>query len=153
MRNTFKNFGADINVLKNDAEEYEQGFEEKFDKVIVDAPCSGLGVIKRKPEILLRLSLDDINKLIAIQRNILKNAARYVKKSGTLLYCTCSISPEENELQIRKFLEENDNFSLSEMRLPEEFYKNANIAPAGEIAIYPGDFAGDGFYICRLTKS
>lgn len=153
MKNIFKNFGADITVIKNDAEEYNDEFHEKFDKVIVDVPCSGLGVIRRKPEILLRLSQQDIQDLIQVQRNILKNAAEYVKKGGILLYCTCSINPEENEFQIQKFLDDNNEFSLCDIIFPEKFYENIHVSSKGEIKLYSHEFFGDGFYICKLVKT
>ncbi|NMC55830.1 MAG: 16S rRNA (cytosine(967)-C(5))-methyltransferase RsmB [Eubacteriaceae bacterium] len=153
MKNIFKCFGADIEVIKNDAEEYCEEFYEKFDKVLLDAPCSGLGVIRRKPEILLRLSQQDIQNLIKMQESMLKNAAKYVKKGGVLLYSTCSINPEENELQIRKFLNDNNEFSLEDIVFPEKFYDNIDISSKGEIKLYSHEFFGDGFYICKLVKS
>ncbi|MEL7570222.1 MAG: 16S rRNA (cytosine(967)-C(5))-methyltransferase RsmB [Eubacteriaceae bacterium] len=153
MKNIFKCFEADITVIKNDAEEYREEFFEKFDRVVLDAPCSGLGVIRRKPEILLRLSQQDMQNLIKIQENMLKNAAKYVKKGGILLYSTCSINPEENELQIQKFLTDNSEFSLTEIVFPEKFYENIHIYSKGEIKLYSHEFFGDGFYICKLVKS
>ncbi len=153
MKNIFKCFEADITVIKNDAEEYREEFFEKFDRVVLDAPCSGLGVIRRKPEILLRLSQQDMQNLIKIQENMLKNAAKYVKKGGILLYSTCSINPEENELQIQKFLTDNSEFSLTEIVFPEKFYENIHIYSKSEIKLYSHEFFGDGFYICKLVKS
>lgn len=153
MKNIFKCFEADITVIKNDAEEYREEFFEKFDRVVLDAPCSGLGVIRRKPEILLRLSQQDMQNLIKIQENMLKNAAKYVKKGGILLYSTCSINPEENELQIQKFLTDNSEFSLTQIVFPEKFYENIHIYSKGEIKLYSHEFFGDGFYICKLVKS
>lgn len=153
MKNIFKCFEADITVIKNDAEEYREEFFEKYDRVALDAPCSGLGVIRRKPEILLRLSQQDIQNLIKIQENMLKNAAKYVKKGGILLYSTCSINPEENELQIQKFLTDNSEFSLTEIVFPEKFYENLNVYSKSEIKLYSHEFFGDGFYICKLVKS
>lgn len=153
MKNIFKSYGADIAVIKNDAEEYNDEFYEKFDKVILDAPCSGLGVIRRKPEILLRLSQQDIQNLIQVQENILKNAAKYVKKGGILLYSTCSINPEENELQMKRFLADNNEFSLYDIIFPEKFNDNLDTSSKGEIKLYSHEFFGDGFYICKLAKT
>lgn len=153
MKNSFKFFGADIEVMKNNAEEYRDEFAEKFDKVIVDAPCTGLGVIRRKPEILLRLCQQDIKSLIQVQKNIINNAAKYVKKDGILLYSTCSINPEENELQIQKFLADNKQFSLCDIIFPEKFNENMDISSKGELKLFSHEFSGDGFYICKLVKT
>jgi len=152
MQNIFKDFGADIEVIKNDAEMYREDFADKFDKVLADVPCSGLGVIGRKPEILLRLNIEGIKILIEIQKNILNNAAKYVKKGGILVYSTCSINPEENELQIKEFLSKNKDFSLSENVITDEYGKYLNIASKGEIKLYSQYFTGDGFYICKMLK-
>jgi 16S rRNA (cytosine967-C5)-methyltransferase len=84
----------------------------KFDHVLVDAPCSGLGTLRRNPEIKWRITADDIDKFASIQKNILRNASLAVKKCGRLIYCTCSILPQENENIITDFLNLNSSFSL-----------------------------------------
>jgi 16S rRNA (cytosine967-C5)-methyltransferase len=154
MKNIFKqNDVQNIKTIKNNAENYTKEFDNKFDKVIVDAPCSGLGVIKRKPEILLHLSKKDIENIIEMQSKILNNAAKYVKNKGTLLYCTCSINPNENELQIKKFLLQNKDFSLCAIDLPVELYEHIDMAAKGEIKLFSHVFCGDGFYICKMKKN
>jgi 16S rRNA (cytosine967-C5)-methyltransferase len=154
MKNVFKyNDVKNIQVKKNNAENHTKEFDNRFDKVIVDAPCSGLGVIKRKPEILLRLTKRDIENIIKIQSKILNNAAKYVKNKGILLYCTCSINPKENELQIEKFLSQNHDFSLCDIKLPNTFYEHLNILQKGEIKLFSHAFDGDGFYICKMRKN
>ena len=109
---------------------------DNFDYVLCDVPCSGLGVIRRKPEIKYTKS-DDFKELESIQLAIVKNALRYLKKGGKLLYSTCTYSLEENEMCIDKFLCENKNFELVERFA---FYDRAKKAYAviatGETAIY-----------------
>jgi 16S rRNA (cytosine967-C5)-methyltransferase len=82
------------------------------DKIIADVPCSGLGVISRKPEIKNRLKGEDIDSLILLQAEILKNASGYLKKGGRLLYCTCTLNKKENENIVNSFLKENSSFRL-----------------------------------------
>ena len=86
--------------------------KEKFDRVLVDAPCSGLGTLRRNPEIKWRMAEKDLHSFSAAQKIILQNTAKAVKKGGFLIYCTCSLLPEENENIIDDFLKLNKNFSL-----------------------------------------
>lgn len=106
---------------------------ESADKVLVDAPCSGLGVIRRKPEIKYK-NITDFSELVNIQRRILDNSAKYVKAGGTLVYSTCTINDDENEKQIKNFLGNNPNFKLVFQR---QFLPTENI---------------DGFYVCKMVK-
>jgi len=79
-------------------------FREKFDSVLVDAPCSGTGTLRRNPEIKWRLTERDLQNFANIQKNILQNTAAAVKKGGRLIYCTCSLLAEENEMIVEEFL-------------------------------------------------
>jgi len=106
---------------------------ERFDKVLCDVPCSGLGVIRRKPEIKYKDAVD-IDLLINKQKLILANASKYVKRGGILVYSTCTVNPEENELQTEKFLAENTTF--------EKIYEETLLPQNGT----------DGFYICKLSR-
>ncbi len=101
-----------ISVSENDACIFNPDWKEKFDAVIADCPCSGLGVSGRKPEIRLRLKPDDFTELSEIQKRILENAARYLKAGGTLIYSTCTLDPAENEEQVDAFLKTHPEFSL-----------------------------------------
>lgn len=153
MRKQFAVHGVkNICACKNDAAIYNPAFESKFDRVLADVPCSGLGVIKRKPEILLSLDETKIEELIRIQKNILRNAAKYVKRGGTLVYSTCSINPSENEHVIAEFLSEFGEFSPSGIVLPDNLTGAPQHVAAGELKIYPQDAQGDGFYICKMKK-
>ena len=104
-----------ISVCPADAGEYRPDWDSSFDLVISDVPCSGLGVIRKKPEIRFKTA-DEIAGLPEIQLRILRNTARYVKPSGKLLYSTCTILPEENEGVISAFLEKNENYVLLRSR-------------------------------------
>ena len=106
----------------------------KFDLVICDVPCSGLGVIRKKPEIRYK-SLADIGRLPEIQLRILRGGARCVKPGGTLLYSTCTVLKEENRDVIAAFLRENESFAVEEER-----------------TIWPQDHGTDGFYYCRMKR-
>lgn len=123
----------------------------KADKVLVDAPCSGLGIIRRKPEIKYRKQLEGIKSIIAIQYDILKNASRYVKLDGELVYSTCTINPKENEDVVQKFLSYNSNYILININdeyrdfIPGEHIK-------GMIQLYPNVHNTDGFFISKIKR-
>ena len=106
------------------------------DKVIVDAPCSGLGVLRRKPELKYKGDLSKVIELSQVQSRILENASKYVVDQGTLIYCTCTISKVENQNVVEKFLLENPQFEKIE-----------------EIQLFPNIHHTDGFFICKMIKS
>ncbi|THE14426.1 16S rRNA (cytosine(967)-C(5))-methyltransferase RsmB [Bacillus timonensis] len=125
---------------------------QSFDKILVDAPCSGFGVIRRKPDIKYAKSELDNGNLAKIQLAILNEVSTLLKKDGILVYSTCTIEYEENEGVIKAFLEQNEDFELDdtiENYLPEivkPYLKN------GQLQLYPHYFGTDGFYIARLRK-
>ena len=86
---------------------------KKVNKILIDAPCTGTGVISKKPDIKWRRSLNDVSTMIRLQYSILSNTAKYLRKGGVLVYSTCSVENEENSWLIKKFLSKNKNFSLS----------------------------------------
>ncbi|MGB9917209.1 MAG: transcription antitermination factor NusB [Candidatus Hydrothermia bacterium] len=94
---------------------------DTFDVVIIDAPCSGLGTIRRKPEIKYRISPEKIKELASIQRKILENGATLVKRGGFLIYMTCTVTPDENENQIKEFLERHKDFIIISNHFEFEF--------------------------------
>ena len=121
-------------------------FEENFDVVITDVPCSGLGVIRKKPDIRYK-SIAEFDALPAIQLDILRNSSRYVKCGGTLLYSTCTVRPEENEDIVDSFLRENSEFERVDFALC------GNIASErGMLTLYPHIHRTDGFFIAKLRK-
>lgn len=128
-----------IDIIKTevkDASVYEEKLVEKFDKILLDVPCLGTGVIKRKPDIKWKRKVEDIYEITKIQQQILENCSKYLKNGGILVYSTCSILKEENENVIYKFLSENTNFEIVESSI-------INIIP---------DEEKDGFFICKLRK-
>lgn len=101
-------------VMQNDATVFCSDFENSFDRVLADVPCSGLGVIRRKPDIKWTKSEFKNDELVKIQRSIFHNAAKYVKKGGILVYSTCTVNKAENEENTEYFLREYPQFSLIE---------------------------------------
>lgn len=125
-----------IDTYVKDATKYDETLNEKFDKILLDVPCLGIGVIKRKPDIKWQRKVEDIQEITEIQKTILNNCSKYLKKEGDLVYSTCSIFKEENENIIKEFLEKNCNFEIKSNTI-------INIIP---------DEEKDGFFICKLHK-
>lgn len=125
---------------------------ESFDRILVDAPCSGFGVIRRKPDIKYTKTQDDILKLADLQNKILQAVSPLLKRNGVLVYSTCTIDREENSDVIQLFLKDHPEFERDESLkdlLPEKlnpYIKN------GEIQLLPHYFGTDGFYIACLRK-
>lgn len=114
----------------------------KADRVLCDVPCSGFGVIAKKPELRYK-SLEEISELPDIQYSILQNASRFVKQNGFLVYSTCTLNKEENENNVIRFLKNNPHFEFSSENMP--FGKN-------EITLFPSEYNTDGFYIAKLKR-
>ena len=131
-----------IRPALQDASQYEPQYFEIADKVLVDAPCSGLGILRRKPEIKWVRKPEDIPALAKLQKDILHTCASYVKIGGELVYSTCTISPLENERQIEAFLESHPEFE------PVEFYQDKS-----QLQLLPHRDGTDGFFIAKLRKT
>ena len=112
----------------------------------MDAPCSGLGIIRRKPDI--KWNKDDISELPKIQYKILKSASRYLKKGSELVYSTCTLNPSENEGVILKFINENPEFELVSIKLPSPLDREND----GYITLYPNIDNTDGFFISKIKR-
>ncbi|MBF0752019.1 MULTISPECIES: 16S rRNA (cytosine(967)-C(5))-methyltransferase RsmB [unclassified Pasteurella] len=121
----------------------------KFDRILLDAPCSATGVIRRHPDIKWLRQETDIAQLTALQKNILKALWAKLKPNGILLYATCSVLPEENNEQIRAFLSEQPDAEL--LSLPFEDNVSDNKSAVG-FQFIPQDNGGDGFYYAKLRK-
>ena len=144
---------SNIETRQMDARKIRECFEpQTFDKILVDAPCSGLGVLKRKPDAKYTKTEADLHSLSAIQLNILEKVSSLVKTGGTITYSTCTVGKEENEAIIDAFLEQNKDFerdlSLVD-RLPEAVkpYVNGN-----SVQILPQYFGSDGFFIASIRR-
>ncbi|MFZ4855977.1 MAG: 16S rRNA (cytosine(967)-C(5))-methyltransferase RsmB [Desulfuromonadaceae bacterium] len=122
-----------------------------FDRILLDAPCSGLGVIRRNPEAKWRLFSGDITRLAAVQKTLLKNAATRLKPGGTLIYSTCSTSEAENELVVEDFLLHHPGFVLE--NLNDLFPQWLDlIAFYGMFRVWPHRHGMDGFFAARIKK-
>lgn len=144
---------SNIETKALDAREARRVFpDETFDRVLVDAPCSGFGVLKRKPDIKYRKNAEDIERLARIQLEILQSVAPLVKKGGLLVYSTCTVDKEENHDVARQFLATNHDFQPDpdlKNRLPETvrpFVKDHYLE------LLPHDIGSDGFFIASFRK-
>ena len=131
--------------LRN-ASEHCAEFENAFDAVLADVPCSGLGIIRKKPDIRYK-NPDEIKNLPAVQSAILNNVSRYVKPGGVLVYSTCTVLPQENEKVTDAFLKEKPEFEKEEFYLPE-----ISESVPGDITLLPTTHGTDGFYICKMRR-
>lgn len=114
--------------------------KNKFDKILVDAPCSGLGIIRRKPDIKYNREFDDISFISDLQKEILDKSSKLLKKDGILVYSTCTIGKMENSNVVKSFLKKNKNFKIVKIENKES------------LELLPGDRNTDGFYIVKLKK-
>ncbi len=136
-----------IKVFLQDATMTHEGWENTMDVVIADVPCSGYGIIRKKPDIRYK-DPDSMKDLPALQLQILKQQAKYVRPGGVLLYSTCTLVWEENEGLVKSFLKENPDFYLEPLPLPAVFPKN----DSGMLALVSGEYDTDGFFMARLRR-
>ena len=137
-----------ITASVQDASAFREEWLERMDAVIADVPCSGYGIIRKKPDIRLK-DPDTMRELPQLQLAILKNQARYVKPGGVLLYSTCTVLKRENEDIVEAFLKENTEFTIEKLNLPNVFPENTN----GMLTLVPGEYDTDGFFICRMRRN
>ena len=135
-----------IETRPMDARAFDAALEKSFDLVIADVPCSGLGVIAKKPEIRTKKP-EELQGLPAIQGAILENLSRYVKPGGTLLYSTCTILKEENEAVVLRFLREHTDYRA------EAFCCCGVESGSGMYTFWPQIDGTDGFFAARLTRT
>ena len=135
-----------IKTAVADGREFHEEWAEKFDVVLVDAPCSGLGVIRKKPDIRYR-DPAPLEALPELQWAILDNAAKYVRPGGTLVYSTCTVLPEENEAVTERFLSGRADFRRTPFAAPI-----VGETP-GQVTLWPQRHGTDGFYICRMERN
>jgi len=136
IQNNIELYGIkNIEVLQLDARLASKHIEGLFDKILVDAPCSGFGTLRHKPDIKIRICPEDIDSLVKLQSEILTETAKLVKIGGYLIYATCTINKKENEKQVEKFLKEHSEFQLVE-----------------EKQINPMEYQTDGFYYAKMRR-
>lgn len=160
IEDNIRRIGIDkIRTMVNDASLYNPDFVDGFDLVICDLPCSGLGVMGRKRDIKYNVSIDKIRELAILQKKILENAVRYVKKDGRLIYSTCTMTRAENEENFT-FISEFKGFSAvdfsDKIRGYVDRYKDGerlvNEAKKGFIKLFPGELGTDGFFISEFMR-
>ncbi len=153
IESNIRRLGIDIiDTEKYNALCLDESLVNKADYCLVDAPCSGLGLIRRKPDIKWSKDKDDLSEITKLQYEILLNSSRYVKKGGILVYSTCTINKEENIFLVKKFIDNNDNYKLMSF---EELIDNAELnksAANGYIELYPNINNTDGFFIAKMIK-
>lgn len=135
-----------IDAKTFDATVLDESLAGTADKVLADVPCSGLGIIKSKPDI--KWNKDNIENLPDLQMQILKNAAKYLKVGGELVYSTCTILKRENEDVIKRFVEENPEFEFVKIELPKPLGREND----GYITLYPNIDNTDGFFISKIKR-
>ncbi len=147
-----KNYGISIvkATLRDAAQSPAQEDYEAFDRVICDVPCSGYGVIRRKPEIRYK-SLEEFEDLPKLQYRILCESAKLVKDGGTLQYSTCTLRPEENEQVAERFLKEHPDFVGQTLAVPEVFLM-AGVSPSYAVTLMPHTHGTDGFFVASFRK-
>ena len=123
-----------VNFINSDASLLDKKLNITFDAIILDVPCSGLGVIGRKPDIKFHIKPESLDELQNIGYSILDNCSKLLKKNGQLLFSTCTLNKKENSKQVEKFLKTHDNFQVIKEETIIEDY-------------------GDLFYYCLLTKT
>ena len=134
-----------IEASANDASYPLEEYRGRTDRVLCDAPCSGLGVMAKKPDIKYK-DVSDIARLSEIQYRILCGASEYVRRGGALVYSTCTVNPDENEGVVRRFLERHEDFSLTPFSV-------GGLSSDGMLTLPPHEHNTDGFVIAKMTRS
>lgn len=145
--------GADrlgLNIIRTevlDGKACKEDFLDRFDLVIADVPCSGLGIIRKKPDIRYK-DPKPLEGLPKVQRAILENVSRYVRPGGVLLYATCTLLERENEAIVRVFIEKQKHFTLEKFQLPAPF----GVCQEGMVTCWPHRHGTDGFFFAKLRR-
>ena len=131
--------------------------KQKYDLIVLDAPCSSIGTIRRHPEIFFRKQIPDLNKITHIQAQLLEKSKSLLKKNGILIYMVCSFFHEEGKIQIKKFLKNNKNFSLKKISSGEIGYMQHFIDKNGYYYVIPSKLENnvliDGFFTAKLKRN
>jgi len=147
VRENLQRLNLEATVIHGDAAQPDDWWSgEQFDRILCDAPCSATGVIRRHPDIRWLRRDSDISELVLLQKNILHALWKKLKPGGVLLYATCSILPDENDLQINDFLETTSDASL----IPLSAQYNGQVTAR---QILPNEQKMDGFYYAKLQKA
>ena len=137
---------SNITTVQNSGEIYNDKLK-KYDVIICDVPCSGIGIIPKKPDLRYK-SMTEVDNLAQLQYDILTTASKYLKDNGTIVYSTCTINKQENEQVVDRFLKENINFKLEKQHCPVE-----NVINSDEKVTFLSHLTGfDGFFVAVLRK-
>ena len=144
---------ADASTINKD----DKDSKKSYDIVLCDVPCSGLGLLGRKPDIRDKFTYDELDELIPLQYAILEHAAKMVRPGGTLIYCTCTLNIDENQNQVETFLAEHRKFHTVpiDKYLPEGIYMDEEREESvanGMITLLPNKDKCEGFFICRMER-
>ncbi len=139
-----------VRPMQRDATEFRPDMTESMDAVLLDAPCSGLGVMADKPDVKYRATAESVAELTELQKKLLDTVCQYVKRGGTLVYSTCSVLKEENVRQIEAFLARHPEFELQPLpeTIPAEFRQHEGTG----LQLLPHRDGVEGFYICRMRR-
>jgi 16S rRNA (cytosine967-C5)-methyltransferase len=159
LKENFDRLGLNAETFVADAAGFAPG--RMFDAILVDAPCTATGTIRRHPDILILKRDEDVAALAALQARVLESAAHALKPGGTLVYCTCSLEPEEGRDQIARFLAANPNFKRVPVTAAEIGADPSWLSADGDLRTLPshahdlpeGMRGLDGFYAARLTRT
>lgn len=144
MQKNFERLHVTADILLKDASEHDREFDAAFDAVLLDVPCSGLGLLHEKPDVRYSKRESDIESLAATQHDILSACASYVRPGGILVYATCTISKQENEMQVERFLKEHAEYSPDP--LPFAFHSGHMLQ------LLPHRNGTDGFFVARMKR-
>ena len=136
-----------VTEYQKDSSVFDAQFEEKFDAVLCDAPCSGYGTVSENPDIKLFRKKEDIEQLAKIQQEILATVCRYVKKGGALYYSTCSVFRRENDGTVAAFLKAHADFEVEEIDSPLAYTRTKF-----GLQFLPYTAFGAGFYVCKMRR-
>jgi 16S rRNA (cytosine967-C5)-methyltransferase len=154
LRENIRRLNLDAKAVEADAILYNA--EKNFDAILIDAPCSSTGTIRKNPDVLYNKTYEQIHDLRRTQKGILENVSKLVKVGGHIVYATCSLQKEEGEYQINDFLRLNDEFKLSKIRGKDFFGFTQLINKDGMVRAFPQtinkDIESDGFFIARIER-
>ncbi len=144
---------ADASTINKD----DKDSKKSYDIVLCDVPCSGLGLLGRKPDIRDKFTYDELDELLPLQYSILEHASKMVRPGGTLIYCTCTLNSDENQNQVETFLSEHRKFHTVpiDKYLPEGIYmdeEREDSVANGMITLLPNKDKCEGFFICRMER-
>lgn len=146
---------TNIQTVTDDACNLDQRFSHKtFDRILLDAPCSGLGVLRRKPDLKWHKKPADLQSLVQLQKKLLAAVAPLLKSNGVLVYSTCTLNKQENEEVVADFLEHHEDFTMLRgcpSGLNSAIMSKMEIGP-GMIQVFPDAYESDGFFIARFRR-